>query len=386
MTSVHQNASKVNTGGFFLTQKGEKMAEVKREIAELEALLAGATQTSQSTLLLKKRKEMREVDEALELMKEEFKNRMEACEERRMQFELKQAKMREQVLKFEKFIQENDAKRQRAEAKAKQERKTYEQKCQEMNTLLSKIEDMENAQKDLEKQLQKKACYRIYLEQFLDAGDVSYEEVSDILSRYDTLKGANRDLMVHVDSLENGVNELRAKLQSLKMETQNHLLVSNSLFQRNQKELEETRARTKKEEKEKELHEDQAKNIARETSQVVQSIKNVFARCQATVRNRNQVAVVNKECTLSELLSFNLDIIHARMMDLIEISSEYKAYKASNELNLNGIDLREGSGLTAGTGLAGGQTTNATTGSQYGFGDKANAVRPMSVSNKSTTS
>lgn len=362
------------------------MAEVKREIAELEALLAGATQTSQSTLLLKKRKEMREVDEALELMKEEFKNRMEACEERRMQFELKQAKMREQVLKFEKFIQENDAKRQRAEAKAKQERKTYEQKCQEMNTLLSKIEDMENAQKDLEKQLQKKACYRIYLEQFLDAGDVSYEEVSDILSRYDTLKGANRDLMVHVDSLENGVNELRAKLQSLKMETQNHLLVSNSLFQRNQKELEETRARTKKEEKEKELHEDQAKNIARETSQVVQSIKNVFARCQATVRNRNQVAVVNKECTLSELLSFNLDIIHARMMDLIEISSEYKAYKASNELNLNGIDLREGSGLTAGTGLAGGQTTNATTGSQYGFGDKANAVRPMSVSNKSTTS
>lgn len=32
----------------------------------------------------------------------------------------KQAKMREQVLKFEKFIQENDAKRVRAEAKAKQ--------------------------------------------------------------------------------------------------------------------------------------------------------------------------------------------------------------------------------------------------------------------------
>lgn len=96
---------------------------------------------------------MREVDEALELMKEEFKNRMEACEERRMQFELKQAKMREQVLKFEKFIQENDAKRQRAEKKTKEEKKTYEVKCQELNMLNKKIEDMENAQKDLEKQL-----------------------------------------------------------------------------------------------------------------------------------------------------------------------------------------------------------------------------------------
>lgn len=99
---------------------------------------------------------MREVDEALELMKEEFKNRMEACEERRMQFELKQAKMREQVLKFEKFIQENDAKRQRAEKKTKEERKTYELKCQELNMLNKKIEDMENAQKDLEKQLRMK--------------------------------------------------------------------------------------------------------------------------------------------------------------------------------------------------------------------------------------
>lgn len=127
--------------------------EVKKEIAELEALLAGASQTSQSTLLLKKRKEMREVDEALELMKDEYKNRMDACEERRMQFEVKQAKMREQVLKFEKFIQENDAKRQRAEAKAKQERKLYEEKCKEMQLLMDKIVELERSQKELENQL-----------------------------------------------------------------------------------------------------------------------------------------------------------------------------------------------------------------------------------------
>lgn len=36
------------------------------------------------------------------------------------EFEQKQVDMREQVVKFEKFIQENDAKRIRAEAKAKQ--------------------------------------------------------------------------------------------------------------------------------------------------------------------------------------------------------------------------------------------------------------------------
>ncbi len=71
---------------------------------------------------------MREVDESLELMKRDHKRRMDNCEERRIRFEEKQAKMREQVIKYEKFIQENDARRQRAELKAKQERKLYEEK------------------------------------------------------------------------------------------------------------------------------------------------------------------------------------------------------------------------------------------------------------------
>ena len=48
---------------------------------------------------------MREVDEQLELMKDEYKRRMDFCEERRLQFEAKQAKMRDNVIKFEKFIQ-----------------------------------------------------------------------------------------------------------------------------------------------------------------------------------------------------------------------------------------------------------------------------------------
>ena len=91
---------------------------------------------------------MREVDEALDIMKQEYKRRMDACEERRQIFEGKQAKMREQVLKFEKFIQENDAKRLRAEAKAKQERKLYELKCQELNSILAKISELEQEQRE----------------------------------------------------------------------------------------------------------------------------------------------------------------------------------------------------------------------------------------------
>ena len=53
-----------------------KKKEYQDEINELEALVSGVTQTSQSTLLLKKKKEMREVSEALAFMKQQYLERM----------------------------------------------------------------------------------------------------------------------------------------------------------------------------------------------------------------------------------------------------------------------------------------------------------------------
>jgi hypothetical protein len=63
--------------------------------------------------------------------------------------------MREQVLKFEKFIQENDAKRQRAEAKIKQERQLYNDKVKELQLLADKILKLEAEQNTLISELGK---------------------------------------------------------------------------------------------------------------------------------------------------------------------------------------------------------------------------------------
>lgn len=77
---------------------------------------------SQSTRLLKKKREMREVDDAMAAMVEQHRSRLDQCALRAKGFEAKQAEMKDQVARFEKFIQENDDKRARAEAKAKQVR------------------------------------------------------------------------------------------------------------------------------------------------------------------------------------------------------------------------------------------------------------------------
>jgi hypothetical protein len=86
---------------------------------------------------------MVQVDEALASMKHDFKGRMDTCDERRKVFEAKQAKLRDQVVKFEKFILENDQKRLRAEAKVKIERSQLDQKSAEMTMMIDKIGQLE---------------------------------------------------------------------------------------------------------------------------------------------------------------------------------------------------------------------------------------------------
>lgn len=72
----------------------------------LKHAVAGTTEETQATLLLKRRKDMRMVDEALEAVKQQFKLRMERLAERQALFEEKQKAMQDMVAKFKPFIEE----------------------------------------------------------------------------------------------------------------------------------------------------------------------------------------------------------------------------------------------------------------------------------------
>ena len=189
---------------------------------------------------------MREVDQALELMKEEYKRRMDFCDERRIQFESKQTKMRDNVIKFEKFIQENDAKRQRAELKMKQEKKIYDQKCQELNFLLERVKDLKNDQQAIVDEVRLWSPYSQFLTTFLESNtDQGFEEISDILKRYWTLRTSNESLLLNVRQQENEVGDIRTKLQILMTEKENSGLVNNSLMQHRQRILDNVRIQSK---------------------------------------------------------------------------------------------------------------------------------------------
>lgn len=311
-------------GGAFLTQKGEKLTEVKKEIAELEQLLGATAQTSQSTQLLKKRKEMKEVDSALELMKNDYKRRMDECEERRIAFENKQAKMREQVLKFEKFIQENDAKRLRAENKAKAERKQFMEKLDEIAALSENIKSLDAEKKEYTEKLNKRAVYREYLEGVVEVSDMAYEEIQDVLNRYDVLTGANKDLAEMAENQTKEADDYGKKLQALRQESQNLELTSNSTFNAKQMELEHWIERSKDIEKGINRKMALEKSVQQEYGAVETAIKNIFTRCVTTMR-QSPLFPPSATASFLEVMEYDLDVIHTRLEDLIDISSDFKS-------------------------------------------------------------
>ncbi len=342
--------SKNGGDGAFLTQKGEKLNEVKKDIADLEQLLATTSQTSQSTQLLKKRKEMKEVDNALELMKSDYKRRMDECEERRIAFESKQAKMRDQVLKFEKFIQENDSKRLRAEAKTKAERKLYAEKLDEIERKKEELIKLERDQQRLKHELDHRKCFKDYLERVVEASDKSsdmtYEEVSDVLNRYDVLTAANAELVRAESVQDTEVDGYRKKLQALKTEAQNIELTKNSELQILQKNLERLRVQYKELEHGKAVVMDKSKNVQQEWGAVDGAIRNIYARCCATMRAQPLFPPASS-ASIMEVLTFDLDVIWTRIRDLLDIRIEYRPNESSGEL---GGEFSQ-STATAGTGL-----------------------------------
>eukprot|EP01050_Picozoa_sp_SAG11_P007354 SAG11_NODE_610_length_8221_cov_4.801650_12_plen_170_part_00 len=126
-----------------------------------DALLQDAqpSQTSQSTLLLQKKKLMEEAQSELDRKKEEIRLRMLRCQEKEDELAIVQADLRAQVVKFEKFLKDNDAKRLRAHRKALEEIKQREAKEQEIEGLQQQLHSVEQQKDEKSKQLDRIRVY-----------------------------------------------------------------------------------------------------------------------------------------------------------------------------------------------------------------------------------
>eukprot|EP00002_Diphylleia_rotans_P028960 TRINITY_DN585_c0_g2_i1.p1 TRINITY_DN585_c0_g2~~TRINITY_DN585_c0_g2_i1.p1 ORF type:complete len:305 (-),score=77.29 TRINITY_DN585_c0_g2_i1:985-1899(-) len=149
---------------------------------------------SPATRLLEKHQEMADVQAALAAEMDEFSRVEERIQQREEDLKRKDMELQESLVKFNKFLQENDSKRSRAEKKAAQEIRLREAKEKEIEQLRQQIAEMTIKRTRITEVLRRDMRYQKYLEDVHEVAE-EYPETKDILLRYDTLDATNRDLM-----------------------------------------------------------------------------------------------------------------------------------------------------------------------------------------------
>ena len=228
-----------------------------------------------SIMLLKKKKEMHEVDDALDFMKEEFRNRMEACEERQREFERRQEDMKAEVTRFEKFIHENDSKRARAEQRTKAERQERTQKERRIGELERELAEVKAANDALVGDSEKLRTYQHFLEQVVEMSPGEFDERDDVMNRHKTLSDAHDQLKASVDFNDAEMDKERNEMAQMRRDMQNEVLVQNSEVHAAQKQLETLRSEAIKADIDRGKSERALKARSSESGQVTMSIKNL---------------------------------------------------------------------------------------------------------------
>ncbi|KAJ3242025.1 Cilia- and flagella-associated protein 73 [Chytriomyces hyalinus] len=265
-----------------------------------------------ATRLLEKRREMLEVENGLNQQKEEFAMKMEALKQRGEELARKEAQLKESLLKFDKFLKENDAKRNRAIKKAIDERKTRDQKEIEIQDLKKHVVAQSSKKDKSGRAVDTYLTFQKFLESVLESVE-EFGEVKDIISRFDTLAATNQELIDRAREAQDRTEKDRAMLINSTEEKNNLVLNYNNAIAKLQTRLEEAQMRSAK----CQLEWDQTLKNATSKTLLLGQIKMATSNLFSIVKTHLNSKLNNSGDTLSQL-----DKIQQFMIDLNAISAE----------------------------------------------------------------
>ncbi|EPZ35974.1 hypothetical protein ROZALSC1DRAFT_26493 [Rozella allomycis CSF55] len=262
--------SPVKEENIFVTQRGAKpilggsLAYLKEE----NDFTNEGKKSLQSTLLLQKKKELTLVHKLLEKKRLEFKKRMEDCYE----------KQNELRAKFEKFLKDNESKRQRANSKAISERKLKEQKEIEIENLKLQVKNEQDRNERFIKMAARYKRYEKFLEKVVsslptDYFDINDPHIHDLLARYNTLEETKNDLMLELQQMAENIEKAQTSLRN-----DDQVLVYNSKLGFFQKRLEKLKQETTNLELKIQERDSSNKRRHRVVSETTMAIDNLYSR------------------------------------------------------------------------------------------------------------
>eukprot|EP00899_Mesostigma_viride_P009263 jgi/Mesvir1/18338/Mv14239-RA.1 len=267
---------------------------------------------SPATRLLEKRRQMFEVQEALEAQKQEFARKEEVFVRREEGLKKKDLELQESLIRFSKFLQENDSKRTRAVKKAADEIKLRLQKEGEIEKLDAALQELKREKVHTSNVVEKSMRYQKYLEAVLDVAD-EYHEINDLLMRAATLEATNADLKAHSRACLEKHEEKRAELQLYSKQKMDEILNLNNKVSMLKKELEswERESQLMQSRQDTSLQSASAKML--ELGQVTMATDNLFSRVlqRSNVGHPPYTKAVDQLTVIGDFMSDLASIIKA---------------------------------------------------------------------------
>jgi len=233
---------------------------------------------SPATRLLEKRRQMYEVQDALENQKARFAREEETFRKKEEQLRAKDLQLQHQLFRFNKFLQDNEAKRRRAESRAADEAAQIKAREEEIHDLEKQLEENKQQCSELDEELSRNMKYEAFLDLVKDNCQ-EYSEIQDLVTRYETLELAHRDLMDIQTQSDYKIESLRNEYQTYQKDTDMEMLAMTNKVAKLQTERDE--AMKERDQLGRQLDEASQEDCKHSLKfgQILMSVENLYLRC-----------------------------------------------------------------------------------------------------------
>ncbi|XP_028734607.1 cilia- and flagella-associated protein 73 [Peromyscus leucopus] len=173
--------------------------------------------------LLEKKQELAAADQGLQAQKEEFRSTMATLSQRWAQLEQKEQALKESFIRFDRFLQDAEARRGRAQRRAAEEGHGVRHQEAEAQRLRAQLEELRRERARLQRRLRRlEPCARL-LERVLEQLP-EFQEVPELVARFDGLVDTQAALKLAERKRQVELDETRAQLHRLREAKQDELL------------------------------------------------------------------------------------------------------------------------------------------------------------------
>jgi hypothetical protein len=186
-------------------------------------------------------RELKNVQDAYIKQKDEYDREMDTLTRREHELRNKDIKFQESLIKFNKFLQDNENKRYNATRRKSQEEAQIIEHEREIENLKSLVEQKRQLESELYARVDSNIKYKNFLSQVVELSQTlsgEFSEIQHILDRHTTLKSTNDELHQRIQDNTREHEARRYNYAQFMKKSGNEILRLNNDIARFQKELE----------------------------------------------------------------------------------------------------------------------------------------------------